>query len=121
MVEGYYNLTFCLFDLDIYRYFCFCVDTFDIQKYRYVSIDDIPITSLCFYESSYGYFMVHSDAKFEIRTWMFLDPEIGKFELWIWIILDPLGAFRNLDSLFRFEKSIFEDVEVGNGALSWAR
>ncbi len=33
--------------LDIYRYFCFRIDTFDIQKYQYVSIfmDDIPITT----------------------------------------------------------------------------
>ncbi len=30
----------------MYRYFSFHVDTFDIQKYRYVSIfiDDIPVT-----------------------------------------------------------------------------
>ncbi len=42
-------LTFSLFHyisfLDIYRYFYFRIATFDIQKYRYVSIfiHDIPI------------------------------------------------------------------------------
>ncbi len=34
------NLTFCLFDVDIYRYLCFCINTFDIQNidiYRWYS------------------------------------------------------------------------------------
>ncbi len=40
------TFTFCPLGFDIYRYFCFCIDAFDIQKYRYISIfiNDIPIT-----------------------------------------------------------------------------